>query len=120
MLLANGRLDRQVGGRSMDPADPQQRRRTLYSRVSRLKLNPMLAMYDFPDPNAHAARRVETITPVQKLFALNSPFVVRQAEALAERYARGCVDAGQLAGRQAVGSPWLRAAVRSPGRRTTS
>ena len=50
-----------------------------------LDLNPMLAKFDFPDPNAHAARRVETTTPLQKMFVLNSPFMVRQAESLSQR-----------------------------------
>jgi hypothetical protein len=50
-----------------------------------MDLNPMLASFDFPDPNAHCAVRLETTTPLQKLFLLNSPFLVRQADALAER-----------------------------------
>ena len=45
----------------------------------------MLALFDFPDPNAHSPKRNETTTPLQKLFVLNSPFMVRQAEAFAER-----------------------------------
>jgi hypothetical protein len=87
ILLATGRLDPTVGGPSIDPADPDARRRTVYSRVSRLSLNPLLALFDFPDPNIHADRRVDTTTPLQKLFVMNSPFMVRQAEALAERVA---------------------------------
>ena len=50
-----------------------------------MDLNPMLARFDFPDPNAHSPKRFETTTPLQKLFLLNSPFLVRQSEALAER-----------------------------------
>lgn len=69
----------------MDPQDPKERRRTVYSAVSRLDLNRMLALFDFPDPNVHADRRAETTTPLQKLFVLNSPFMEAQAEALAER-----------------------------------
>jgi hypothetical protein len=85
LLAAAGRLDQAVGGRSVDPAQPQEMRRTLYSRVSRLSLNPLLALFDYPDPNLHADRRVETTTPLQKLFVMNSPFMIRQAEAVAER-----------------------------------
>ncbi len=87
VLAATGRLDPAVGGPSMDPADPQGRRRTVYSRVSRLSLNPLLALFDFPDPNIHADRRAETTTPLQKLFVMNSPFMVAQAAALADRLA---------------------------------
>jgi hypothetical protein len=85
VLCASGRLDRTLGGRSIAPEDPKERRRSVYSAVSRLELNRMLALFDFPDPNAHASRRVETITPLQKLFVLNSPFMLAQAAYLAER-----------------------------------
>jgi hypothetical protein len=50
-----------------------------------LSLNPLLALFDFPDANLHADRRVETITPLQKLFVMNSPFMIQLANALAER-----------------------------------
>jgi hypothetical protein len=85
LLSLTDRLERMVGGPSIDPQDPKERRRTVYSRVSRLELNRMLALFDFPDPNVHADGRVETTTPLQKLFVLNSPFMVSQAEGLAER-----------------------------------
>ncbi len=45
----------------------------------------MLALFDFPDPNVHADRRTETTTPLQKLFLLNSPFMIAEAARLAER-----------------------------------
>jgi cytochrome c553 len=85
ILEVAGRLDRTVGGESIDPQKPEETRRSVYAEISRLDLNPMLAKFDFPDPNAHAARRVETTTPLQKMFVLNSPFMVRQAEALSQR-----------------------------------
>jgi hypothetical protein len=85
VLGAGGRLDRTLGGQSIAPEDPKERRRSVYSAVSRLELNHMLALFDFPDPNGHAGRRVETITPLQKLFVLNSPFMIAQATYLAER-----------------------------------
>jgi hypothetical protein len=88
LLAATGQLDERVGGLSMNPQDPAERRRTLYSHVSRLSLNPLLAMFDFPDPNLTADRRVETTTPLQKLFVLNSPFMFAQAEHLADRVIR--------------------------------
>ena len=45
----------------------------------------MLALFDFPDPNAHSAGRAKTTTPLQKLFILNGPFMVAQADKLAKR-----------------------------------
>jgi Protein of unknown function (DUF1553)/Protein of unknown function (DUF1549)/Planctomycete cytochrome C len=85
ILSATGHLDETVGGRSIDPQDPKASRRTVYSAVSRLSLNRLLAMFDHPDPNITADHRVETTTPLQKLFIMNSPFMVQQAEALSER-----------------------------------
>jgi len=83
LLAVAGRLDHCIGGESIEPDEPASRRRTLYSRVSRLKLNPMLARFDFPDPNAHSPGRHETTTPLQKLYLLNSPFWIAQSEAFA-------------------------------------
>lgn len=119
MLSVSGQLDDTVGGPSIDVSDPQQGRRTIYSIVSRFHLNPMLSTFDFPDPNVHAERRVETTTPLQKLFALNSPFSVRMADELAGRlladdadvdskmdrayqllYARGPSESERAAGRE--------------------
>jgi hypothetical protein len=88
LLAVSGKLDHSIGGKSIDPRDSKERRRTLYSAISRLDLNPMLALFDFPDPNSHAARRVQTTTPLQKMFVLNSPFMIAQAKALSERLER--------------------------------
>ncbi len=87
VLQVAGRLAGPIGGPSIDPNDPKEERRTIYSRVSRLDLNPMLALFDFPDPNTHSEHRVPTTTPLQKLFVLNSPFMVQQADALRDRVA---------------------------------
>ena len=84
MLSVAGRLDAVVGGTSIDVQDPKSARRTLYTKVSRLELDHMLQMFDYPDPNVHAARRSETTTPLQKLISLNNPFVIEQAKALSE------------------------------------
>ncbi len=85
ILSTSGELDAAIGGTSMEPHDPSSRRRTIYSRISRLELNKTLALFDHPDPNAHSERRSTTTTPLQKLFVLNSPFMVRHAAAFAER-----------------------------------
>ncbi len=85
VLAASGRLQDTIGGPSLDPQDPKESRRTIYSAVSRLELNRMLALFDYPDPNVHADHRTETTTPLQKLFVLNSPFMVAEAASLAQR-----------------------------------
>jgi hypothetical protein len=53
--------------------------------VSRLELNDLLMQFDYPDANVHSPKRAVTITPVQKLFVLNSPFMQDRARALASR-----------------------------------
>jgi hypothetical protein len=73
------------GGKSLELDDPANDRRTVYARVSRLKLNDVLTQFDYPDANVHAEKRAVTITPTQKLFMLNSPFILAQARALAAR-----------------------------------
>lgn len=85
ILSVAGRLNPTLNGASIEPEKPDETRRTLYARISRLELNPLLARFDFPDPNAHSDRRVQTTTPLQKLFVLNSPFMLAQAEAFVER-----------------------------------
>ncbi|MCA9037043.1 MAG: PSD1 domain-containing protein [Planctomycetaceae bacterium] len=85
VLAVSGQLEQSIGGPSLQPDDPNQNRRTIYSEISRFDLNPMLARFDFPDPNTHAAKRTETNTPLQKLFLLNNPFVTKHAAAIGER-----------------------------------
>ena len=92
LLAATGKLDRTIGGKSINPLDANATRRTVYSAVSRLELNKLLAMFDFPDPNIHADRRVETTTPLQKLFVLNSTWIVEQAANLLIRLQNDASD----------------------------
>jgi hypothetical protein len=94
VLAVCGQLDTAVGGPSINPQDVDATRRTVYSKVSRLDLNPMLARFDFPDPNAHSPRRHETTTPLQKLFLLNSPFLVEHAKTFAQRMRSAGSDDG--------------------------
>ena len=61
------------------------RRRTLYGYVSRHRLNDLLRLFDFPDPNITAGERTVTTVPLQQLFVLNSDFMVAQSRAFAAR-----------------------------------
>ena len=45
----------------------------------------MLQVHDFPDPAAHSPERDETISPLQSLFAINSPFVKARALEVADQ-----------------------------------
>lgn len=85
LLSAAGSLELRMGGPGDDLTSANHRRRTLYSKVSRHDLNPMLRLFDFPDPNLTSEQRVVTTVPLQQLFALNSDFMVRPARDLATR-----------------------------------
>jgi uncharacterized protein DUF1553 len=84
LLWVSGNLDEKVGGRSVDLATDM-RRRTIYGKVSRFKLNETLALFDFPSPGATSEKRNVTNVPMQRLFYLNNELVAAQAAALAER-----------------------------------
>ena len=94
MLAVSGQLDETIGGPPLDIADAKNHRRTVYSFVSRRKLNATLAMFDFPNANDTSEQRLETTTPLQRLFFLNNDFVIRQAERFAERLARDAPAGG--------------------------
>jgi hypothetical protein len=84
VLFVSGEL-KWDGGNSQELDDPNNLRRTVCARISRLRLNDMLAQFDYPDANVHAEKRAVTTTPTQKLFMLNSPFMLARAKALAGR-----------------------------------
>lgn len=87
VLFVSDRLEFE-GGKSLELDDPANHRRTLYGRISRLKLNDLLMQFDYPDANVHAEARSVTTSPTQKLFMLNNPFMIEQAKALAARVSR--------------------------------
>ncbi len=81
-----------MGGPPVDLAAPDCRRRTLYGLVDRQNLVGMLRDFDFASPDAHTPTRHVTTVPQQALFLLNSPLVVDEARALAERAASAAGD----------------------------
>jgi cytochrome c553 len=87
LLFATGDLDLRVGGPSQE-LDLKNTRRSVYAKVSRFKLDPYLALFDFPDPSLTSEIRNVTNVPLQGLFFLNSPLVSQAAKRLAERVAR--------------------------------
>ena len=86
ILFVAGKLDLKEGGPAV-PLDEKNDRRTVYGFVSRRRLDPMLALFDFPNPNNTSEQRLQTTVPLQKLFFMNSPFVIDQSAALAARVA---------------------------------
>ena len=84
LLSFSGTLDRKMYGPSAELGDDFTRR-TVYGKVSRFRLDTYLALFDFPNPSISAEKRHSTNVPLQRLFFLNSPFVLKQAEAFARR-----------------------------------
>jgi hypothetical protein len=58
LLQAAGTLDGRSGGPSVDLDQPENHRRTVYARVSRGRVNPLLQLYDFPEATMHSPSRV--------------------------------------------------------------
>ena len=84
ILMVSGQLDSTVGGPAAK-LDEKNKRRTVYGFVSRRKLDPTLALFDFPNPNQTSEQRMPTDVPLQRLFLLNSPLVLEAAKQLAKR-----------------------------------
>jgi len=82
--------------------DPRNVHRSVYLPIVRDNLPEALALFDAPDPSLIAADRPTTTVPAQGLFLLNNPFVIRAAEAAADKLMKGtttdseCVRAAYL------------------------
>jgi hypothetical protein len=92
LLAVSGRLDPSFGGPTTNLDAGDNRRRTVYAKISRHELNGLLRLFDFPDANITSEKRVETTVPQQQLFVLNSPFMIAQAKGLAERLEKEAAD----------------------------
>jgi len=84
ILFVAGKLDLTTGGPAFGWDKPSGRR-TVYGKVSRFRLDRMLSLFDFPDPNITCEQRAATNVPPQKLFFLNSELVSEAAKALSDR-----------------------------------
>jgi cytochrome c553 len=85
LLFVSGKLDLKAGG-PPEKFGPDDYRRTVYSYVSRYKLDSVLGLFDFPIPQGTSEQRMETNVPLQRLFFMNSDFVMSQAKALASQF----------------------------------
>ncbi len=86
LLVAAGRLDKTVGGPSVQITDPPfATRRSVYGFIDRQNLPGFFRTFDFASPDAHTPRRPLTTVPQQALYLMNSPFVIEQATYLASR-----------------------------------
>ena len=72
--------------------DGQDMHRAVYLPVVRDLLPESLSLFDFADPSLATGERASTSGPTQALYLMNSPFVIRQAEAAAARLMVGEED----------------------------
>ncbi len=86
ILAVSGQLDRTPGGPPA-PLDGKNLRRALYGTVERTSPDRTMTLFDFPDPKSHSEQRSVTVGPLHRLYFLNNPFVMEQAEAFAARLA---------------------------------
>lgn len=85
LLFASGEIDLKPAEKPVKLDDEKNTKRTVYGFIGRRKLDGMLALFDFPNPQATSESRMSTLVPPQRLFLMNSPFVEQRAAALAKR-----------------------------------
>ncbi len=98
MVALSGKLSPEIGG---DSTGPGSNRRSVYGKVARNNLDPLLAAFDFPVPSATRGRRDATNVPAQALALLNDQNVNRWATEWAKRTLAntGLKDDGARVGR---------------------
>jgi hypothetical protein len=84
LLFVTGTLDERLGGPPQDVESPDNKKRTVYSRIGRSP-SRMLSLFDFPEPTVSGEQRTVTNVPTQSLFLLNSDMMMRQAAAFVKR-----------------------------------
>jgi hypothetical protein len=65
--------------------DSQDMHRSIYLAVVRDQVPDSLALFDFADPSLVTGGRASTSGPPQALYLMNNPFIIRSAEAAADR-----------------------------------
>jgi hypothetical protein len=84
-LAVAGNLDLTAGGRGFEILNENEKsRRSVYAFIDRQDLPQLFRTFDFASPDVSTAQRAQTTIPQQALFAMNSPFLVAQARALAK------------------------------------
>jgi mono/diheme cytochrome c family protein len=92
LLLVSGKLDLKMGGPAVPFTNEDNDRRTVYGFVSRRRLDPFLALFDFPNPIVTSEQRLPTTVPLQALFFMNSEVVMASAKSLASRVTSSVPD----------------------------
>ncbi len=91
LLSAAGKLDLTPGGPSFE-WDKGSDRRSVYGKISRLRPERMLTLFDFPVPDMTSEQRASTNVPPQRLFFLNSDLVAQASRDLTARLRQDASD----------------------------
>ena len=95
LLSIAGQLDSTMHGPSIN--DLNSKRRTLYVMTIRSDRSNYRTLFDAPDAQTMAEKRIDSTVAPQALFLLNSPFALAQANALAARVMkRGTPDSEKI------------------------
>ncbi len=93
VLVATGELDRSIGGPSVPPRREEKTlRRTLYLYQRRSEMPTAMTMFDSPELVTSCPQRGVSTVALQPLYLLNSDFMIRRAEALANRVRLAAAD----------------------------
>ena len=71
---------------------PEDWRRMIYMTKVRLEKESVFGVFDCPDAATSVPKRSRSTTPLQALNLFNSPFMLQQAQLLADRLQRDCGD----------------------------
>jgi hypothetical protein len=86
--------------------------RSVYLPIVRNGEPEALTLFDFADPSIVVGQREETTVPSQSLYLLNSPFVLAQARAAADRLQSS--EAASMSDAERVDQAYLAAFGRRP------
>jgi hypothetical protein len=101
ILAVTGKLDLTMGGPGFRLFEPNKNyvrvyypksefeaadyRRMIYWEKPRMRLDDTFGVFDCPDAGQVQPKRTRSTTPLQALSLLNSPFLLQQSQAFAER-----------------------------------
>ncbi len=98
-------------------AEAQGNAPSVYLGVMRNNFVEALALFDFPDSSIVSSQRASTTVPSQGLYLLNSPFVIRNAKAAADRLQSEADDSCEC---ELIGRAYLQVFGRPPSEKEAS
>ena len=123
ILMVSGKINYQMGGPGFDffnqrgglsdyhpreTFDESGWRRMVYAHKIRMQSVDIFGALDCPDAGQMQPKRTRSITPIQALSLLNSPFILRQSQFLAERAMKEAPEDLKIQIQRCVKWVWLR------------